>query len=45
MLDKGKPGSFLRSFLEACVRADHLNYEILRPALLQIKEKYPLRVI
>jgi len=40
----GKPtrsGDFLRALADAALRADALNYEILRPALLQLKEKYP----
>jgi hypothetical protein len=40
----GKPtrsGDFLRCLAEAALRADVANYPIVRPALLQIREKYP----
>lgn len=37
----GRCGSFLRAFLVACLRADSYNYEIIRPALLKIMQKYP----
>lgn len=33
--------SFLGTFLLACMRADFENYELLRPALAQLMEKYP----
>ena len=33
--------SFVRTFAEACIRADGDNYPILRPALLEIAKKYP----
>lgn len=36
-----KSGSFLEAFLHACVAADSQNYELLRPALKIIMEKYP----
>lgn len=35
------PQSFLGTFLQACLRADFDNYELLRPALLALKQKYP----
>jgi hypothetical protein len=34
-------GSFLSSFFDACLRADGENYQIIRPALVQLSEKYP----
>ena len=37
------PGSFLKNFLWACRAADAENYELLKPILQKIKEKYPLR--
>jgi hypothetical protein len=42
-LANDNPGDFLRMFLESVLRADAQNYEILRPALLQIMAKYPRR--
>jgi hypothetical protein len=33
-------GSFLKNLCEAALRADPLNYAIMRPVLLQMKEKY-----
>ena len=36
-----KVGSFLMSFCDACQRADWENYELLRPALHALMEKYP----
>lgn len=36
-----KVGSFLEYFLHACQTADSENYELLRPALKIIMEKYP----
>lgn len=36
-----KAGSFLEYFLHACQAADSENYELLRPALKIIMEKYP----
>jgi hypothetical protein len=39
----GKPhraGSFLNSLADAAMRADHDNYRILRPALVEIKAKF-----
>jgi hypothetical protein len=35
--------SMLNSFLDACLRADNLNYEILRHVLHIFMEKYPAR--
>jgi hypothetical protein len=35
--------SFLRAFLEACLRADEENYALLRPVLHHFMRKYPLR--
>lgn len=40
-----KVGSFLELFCHACLRADSENYELLRPALLIMKEKYPADAI
>jgi hypothetical protein len=43
-ISNGKPtraGDFLRAVANAALRADTQNYEILRPALLELKEKYP----
>ncbi|MGH9685270.1 MAG: hypothetical protein ACRD4S_16870 [Candidatus Acidiferrales bacterium] len=34
-------GDFLQSIAEAAMRADHENYEMIRPLLLQLKSKYP----
>lgn len=34
-------GDFLRELIHAVCRADDSNYEILRPALLSLKAKYP----
>ena len=34
-------GSFIKAIAEAGVRADDDNYAILRPVLLQLKDKYP----
>lgn len=34
--------SFLGTFCQACLRADDDNYELLRPALLALMEKYPV---
>jgi hypothetical protein len=34
-------GDFLRAVAYAALRADWENYPILRPALLQLVEKYP----
>ena len=34
-------GSFLKSFLNACANADFQNYELLRPVLKVMMEKYP----
>ncbi len=36
-----RAGDFLTSLVEVVFRADWENYEILRPALLKLKEKYP----
>lgn len=36
-----EPGSFLKAFLEACQRADHENYPMLRPVLKALSVKYP----
>jgi hypothetical protein len=33
--------SFLGTFCQAALRADELNYEIIRPALLELMKKYP----
>lgn len=34
-------GDFVRTIAEAGLRADRDNYELLRPALLKLKAKYP----
>lgn len=34
-------GSFLRALADAALKADFENYQILRPALLQIRDRYP----
>jgi hypothetical protein len=34
-------GGFLSTMALAALRADHDNYRILRPALLELKAKYP----
>ena len=34
-------GSFVKMFAETSMRADSENYLILRPALLQLMQKYP----
>ena len=34
-------GSFLKSLADAALRADWENYPILRPALLELRAKYP----
>ena len=36
-----RPGDFLRSLAEAALRADWQNYPLMRPFLLEMKEKYP----
>jgi len=36
-----KAGGFLSTFAEAVIRADADNYEILKPAIEQLKAKYP----
>jgi hypothetical protein len=33
--------SFVGTFCLACLRADDLNYELLRPVLLMLMQKYP----
>ena len=41
---KGQPtkaGGFLTAVAEAAFRGDMFNYQILRPALLELKKKYP----
>lgn len=35
------PWGFVASIANAALRADSENYDILRPALLQFKAKYP----
>jgi hypothetical protein len=37
------PGDFLRNFITACLYADAGNWEIVAPALEQIRQKYPLQ--
>ncbi len=39
--ERASPGDFLRAVAEAATRADWENYPILRPALLELKKKYP----
>ena len=34
-------GDFLKSLAMAALRADHENYPLLRPALLEISKRYP----
>ncbi len=34
-------GSFIKTIAQAALRADEDNYAILRPVLLQLKDKYP----
>jgi len=36
-----KAGSFLSAFCQACAAADWENYELLRPILAKLIEKYP----
>ena len=36
-----KVGSFLMTFCQACAFADAQNYELLRPVLKVLMEKYP----
>jgi hypothetical protein len=36
--------SFLSAFCEACLRADGENYELLRPVLHVLMDKYPARL-
>ncbi|MGH8863277.1 MAG: hypothetical protein ACREVZ_01290 [Burkholderiales bacterium] len=36
-----KAGGFVATLAEAAMRADHENYPILRPVLVQMREKYP----
>lgn len=36
-----KAGGFLSSLANAALVADHENYPILRPVLLQLRAKYP----
>ncbi len=36
-----QPGGFLRDLAIVAFKADRENYEILRPALIAIMEKYP----
>lgn len=36
-----RAGSFLSAFLMACISADAENYELLRPVLLTLMQKYP----
>lgn len=36
-----QPGDFLAAIVGAAFRADADNYEIMRPALVQLKAKYP----
>jgi hypothetical protein len=36
-----QPSAFLEAVGDAALRADWENYEILRPALLELKKKYP----
>lgn len=36
-----EPGGFLKNLAETAFNADAHNYEILRPALIGIRNKYP----
>ena len=38
---KSETDSFLGGFLMCCLRADAENYELLRPVLHKLMEKYP----
>jgi hypothetical protein len=35
------PGDFLRCLADAALRADAVNYPALRPALLEIRDRFP----
>jgi len=37
------PGTFLDSFIKACLAADMQNWNIILPALQKIRTKYPLQ--
>ena len=40
----GRPvpaGDFLKAIVDAATRADWQNYPLLRPVLLQLRDKYP----
>lgn len=37
-----QPGDFLGRFLAACLTADAENYELLRPAVRALMDKYPV---
>ena len=39
---RGNHGSFLRAFAEAVIRADALNFEVLKPAATELVFKYDL---
>lgn len=41
VVNDGLAGDFLKFLAMAALRADHENYPILRPALLEIKKRYP----
>lgn len=36
-------GHFLTNFLTACLHADSQNFAIIKPALITIKAKYPIK--
>jgi hypothetical protein len=35
--------SFMSAFCEACLRADGANFEVLRPTLTTLMQKYPAK--
>ena len=43
LLTRRGNNSFLEAFFMACLRADGENYQIIRPGLLEIMQKYPAR--
>lgn len=40
-IENMRAGDFLRTLALAAQMADYANYAILRPALLELKDKYP----
>jgi hypothetical protein len=41
-LSRENSHSFVSTIAEAGLRADHSNYPLIRPALLRLREKYPV---